>query len=566
MDVIIAMGEGLAILFEKTISGNDSWHFVLSAAILLVGFLVLEVLWRRVLRRIEQIQEVKLVKRWRAYLSSFAPAIRLLVTVFLIHLAQMPLELPEGITFLLGGLKSFLLAVAIILFVFQVIQALDLFFQTTVLRVVGDESEEAIPEVDASTERSLRNLKSILRIAGIVGASIFFVFTQKQFFPEWIWDSSWWRYGALAAVYAVIFVGGRMFLDFLRTLTSSLKDAADQVQLGLVIQSSLWPIRLLLLAIALYMTRELMVFPEGLDAFIEPTIGVLTALVFLVFFYKLLDVVEFELIRFVKRDDNELDMNFVQMARIILKVLVVTFGFIYLTQAATGQPMTSLLAGLGIGGLAVALAAQDPLKNLFGSIVLMMDKPFVVGDWIQVDGNHVIVEEIGFRTTKVRAFTGQLLYIPNQHMAGITIENMKKRPFVRRNMNITITYDTPPDKVEKAVQLIRDILTDRPELHPDYPVRVHFNEFNDASLNIIVSYWYKENDHWAAIEFGERVNLGIMRAFEKEGIEFAFPTTTTYLAQDDRRPLSIALKDGGRPPEEDSLKRDGEEQTGRGDS
>ncbi|MBU1570515.1 MAG: mechanosensitive ion channel family protein [Proteobacteria bacterium] len=115
------------------------------------------------------------------------------------------------------------------------------------------------------------------------------------------------------------------------------------------------------------------------------------------------------------------------------------------------------------------------------------------------------------------------------------------RPFIRRTSNITVTYDTPPGKVERAVSIIKEILADHEGMLPDYPPRVFFDEFNEVSLNILMIYWYSPPDYWAFKAFCEKVNLKIMRAFEAEGIEFAFPTTTTYLAQDNKRPLHIDL-------------------------
>jgi len=281
--------------------------------------------------------------------------------------------------------------------------------------------------------------------------------------------------------------------------------------------------------------------PLSVDKIAETLVNVLGTIVIVLFLYRLLDVVEYELTKFVRRDDNEFDMNLVQMVRVVAKVLIFIFGIIYLLKAATGKPMTTLLAGLGIGGLAVALAAQDTLKNLFGSFMLMIDKPFIVGDWVYVDGTHATVEEIGLRSTRIRTFAGHVIAIPNEKMASMSIENVQLRPYIRRKTSITVTYDTPPDKVEKAVSLIKDILTDRPELEPERPPKVHFDEFNDTSLNILMVYWFKQNDYWASVAFNEIVNFQIMRAFEAEGIEFAFPTTTTYLAQDDRRPLNISI-------------------------
>jgi MscS family membrane protein len=171
----------------------------------------------------------------------------------------------------------------------------------------------------------------------------------------------------------------------------------------------------------------------------------------------------------------------------------------------------------------------------------MLDKPFRVGQRITVDGHEGTVEEIGFRSTRVRTLTGHLVTIPNEKMAGGNIENIAQRPSIRRKTNITITYDTPPARVEKAVNIIRDILDNHEGMHPDFPPRIYFNEFNDTSLNILMMYWYHPPDYWSFIAFNEKVNFQIMRAYEKENIEFAFPTTTAYLAQDDRRPLHISL-------------------------
>jgi MscS family membrane protein len=189
--------------------------------------------------------------------------------------------------------------------------------------------------------------------------------------------------------------------------------------------------------------------------------------------------------------------------------------------------------------LALALAAQDTLKNFFGSIMIMLDKPFVVGQRVTSGGIDGTVEDIGFRSTRVRTLTGHLVTIPNEKLATDSVENIGRRPSIRRLANITITYDTPPEKVEKAVSIIREILDNHEGMDPDFPPWVYFNEFNDTSLNILMLYWYFPPDYKAYLEFTERVNLEMMRRFEAEGIEFAFPTTTTYLAQDNRRPLNI---------------------------
>jgi len=518
-------------LLENVKSGNDPWQFIVSLAILIFGFFLLELLWRHFNKRIQPVLETKGIKTWLPYFSGFLPAFRLAAAALLLRATEVPLAIPPPLLLLLHALESFLFAIASILFVFQIVRFFDIF-----------------PALqDKISEPFLKRFRSTLRIAALVIAAILFMYSQQHLFPEWLWTSSWWLYVFLALVYAIIYVGGRFLTSFLGTLTVALRDKDEKARLRLLLNATLWPIRLLLLAIAIYATQEILKLPATTDRIIEMMTNVVGTLVIVIFLYQMLDVVEYEVTKFVKRDDNEFDMNFVQMVRIVSKVLIVLVGSIYLLKAATGKPMTTLLAGLGIGGLAVALAAQDTLKNLFGSFMIMMDKPFKVGDRVVAEGFDGYVEEIGFRSTRLRSLTGHLISMPNEKVASVSIENIGMRHSIRRYSNITITYDTPVEKVERAVSIIKEILKDHEGMDPDHPPKVYFNDFNDVSLNIAMFYWFHPPDYWEAMRFSEEVNLRIMRAFEAEGIEFAFPTTTTYLAQDDRRPLTISLsKDPNR--------------------
>lgn len=230
----------------------------------------------------------------------------------------------------------------------------------------------------------------------------------------------------------------------------------------------------------------------------------------------------------------------VQPVRKIAKGVIVLFAAL-LWLDNIGFNVSTLLAGLGVGGIAVALAAQDTLKNFLGSVMILLDKPYRVGQRVTVKGHDGVVEDIGLRSTKIRLLTGHQATVPNDQMANIDIENIGRRPHIRRLTNITITYDTPPEKIEKAVNIIETILDNHEGMKPDFPPRVYFNEFNPDSLNILVLYWYHPPDYWSFLAFSQGVNLQIMREFEKEGIQFAFPTSTTYLTQDDDQPLHISL-------------------------
>ncbi|HDL77399.1 MAG TPA: mechanosensitive ion channel family protein [Lentisphaerae bacterium] len=265
--------------------------------------------------------------------------------------------------------------------------------------------------------------------------------------------------------------------------------------------------------------------------------------------FHLVDVIDFGLGRLAAKTRSRLDDMMVPMVRKSLRITIVILVLVQIAQTLSDKPLTSIIAGLGVGGLAVALAAQETLKNFFGSLVIFADKPFELGDRIVVDGFDGPVEEVGFRSTRIRTLDGHLVTIPNGELANKTIQNIGKRPYIRRVANITITYDTPPEKVQRAVDIIKEILKDHEGMHPDLPPRVFFNEFNDASLNILVIYWYHPPDYWAFQQFNERVNMEILRRFNAEGIEFAFPTQTLYLAGDPKRPLAVGSYAVAQTPE-----------------
>jgi MscS family membrane protein len=308
-----------------------------------------------------------------------------------------------------------------------------------------------------------------------------------------------------------------------------------------VLKSAIWPARLLFAALMLLVATEILALPPLLEKTAKLTEGIITTCATVIFLYSLVDVAVYQITEYAGRKETQLDLSFVQMFRIIARVFVIVFGTVYLIQVVFGKPMSTILAGLGIGGLAVALAAQDTLKNFFGSVMIMLDKPFGIGQLVQVEDFKGTVEKIGFRSTRIRTLEGHLVTIPNEKIALSNIKNIDERPYIRRTANITITYDTPPDKVMRAVAIIKEILADHEGMPPEYPPKVFFDEFNDVSLNIIMIYWYSPPDYWEFKAFSEKVNLKIMRAFEAEGIEFAFPTTTAYLAHDAKRPLHINL-------------------------
>ena len=193
-----------------------------------------------------------------------------------------------------------------------------------------------------------------------------------------------------------------------------------------------------------------------------------------------------------------------------------------------GIPIATLLASAGIGGVALALGAQDSLKTVFATITIMADKPCRVGDRIVADRFDGFVEDIGLRSTKLRLLNGHVVTLPNGLLANQEVENIARRTSIRRNAEIHIPLDTPCERVEKAVAIIREKLTDHEGMDPELPPRVFFDEFGPEIFRIRFIYWYSPPDYWDFKAFGEKLNFEIFRAFEAEGIQFSLPLRHSY--------------------------------------
>ncbi len=280
---------------------------------------------------------------------------------------------------------------------------------------------------------------------------------------------------------------------------------------------------------------------ESIASVFQTAIAILFVLAIGRLGYAMIDVVDSRMRDLALNQKSSVSDMLAFLVSRMLKITVVILILLQVVTILVGKPLTSVVAGLGIGGLAFALAAQDTLKNFFGSLALFTDKPFQIGERVLIDGHDGPVEDVGLRSTRIRTLDGHLVTIPNGELARMTVQNIGKRPYIRRLFNIGITYDTPPEKVEKAVSIIKDILRDHEGMKPDFPPRVFFNEFNSDSLNILVIYWYHPPEYWDFMQFSEKVNFEILNRFNSEGIDFAFPTQTLYLAGDEKRPLNIDL-------------------------
>ena len=310
------------------------------------------------------------------------------------------------------------------------------------------------------------------------------------------------------------------------------------------------PASLAILAIGIMVGLEFIQLDKAIDDLANRILMFLFILSVGWFLFNLVDVIDVAMRRLTAQTETKLDDMIVPLIRKTLRIfLVIVFTFV-VAQNIFGLNITSWLAGLGIAGLAVSLAAQDSVKNLFGSITIFFDKPFMLGDFIVFENHKGLVEEIGFRSTRLRLLTGHLVSIPNMKFIDNSVENISARPYIRREMNVTITYDTPPDRIERGVEILRDILNDPQVVEQGrfdiekFPPRIAFNELNADSLNIRAYYWYQiagepDRGFFTFLDHSQLVNMKLFHTYGKAGIDFAFPTQTLHLAGDSNRKLDI---------------------------
>ena len=364
---------------------------------------------------------------------------------------------------------------------------------------------------------------------------------MEELFQYQIMGNSLWRLLALFGIILVSLFLGKVAKSLLAGAGRKL-EARNKEFMAITVQAVSRGVVFLMAAAGISLGLPILKL-SGWVAEVSDTVSALLLIVGIGYFLNwLVDIPTTWFGRLAGRTETRLDDMLIPVIRKSLRITVVILVLVQVAQILSDKPITSIIAGLGIGGLAFALAAQDTVKNFFGSVVLFVDKPFEMGDRIVVDGEDGPVEEVGLRSTKIRTFDGHLVTIPNGQLANKMIRNIGKRPYIRRVANITITYDTPPEKVERAEEIIKEILDNHEGMHPDFPPRVYFSEFNADSLNILVIYWYHPPDYWAYMSFSERFNKEVFRRFNEEGIEFAFPTQTVYLAGDDKRPITIGVE------------------------
>lgn len=286
------------------------------------------------------------------------------------------------------------------------------------------------------------------------------------------------------------------------------------------------PLAWLIITIFWFASGDLLEFTGKMELYYNHILRGLFAIYFIRLLYYAVDAIGSVLMEVARGTESTYDDQLVPFAAKSLKTLVVILGVLIVLQSF-GLNVMSLLAGLGLGGLALALAAQDTAANLFGSITILVDHPFKVGDWIKIKDMEGTVEDIGFRSTRIRTFYNSVIAIPNAMMAKETIDNMGIRPYRRVRQVLGLTYETPPEKIEQFCDQIRYMIKQHPKVNPDTVV-VNFNNYGASSLDVLVVFHLQVFSGAEELEYQQTIFVEILNTAATMKIDFAYPTQTVY--------------------------------------
>ena len=309
-----------------------------------------------------------------------------------------------------------------------------------------------------------------------------------------------------------------IFSNVIRRLTSKTKTNLDDV----LIDKLEKPLTYLVLILGYWISIHYLVFKEEVEIVLENVAYFLLVIDVTAILSRIVDALISEVIMpITEKSDSSFDNQLIPVIQKGVRSIIWILGII-IGLDNIGFDITAMIAGLGIGGLALALAAQDSVKNIFAGIMIFLDKPFRIKDRIKVDGFDGIVEEVGLRSTRLRTLEGRIVTIPNSRFTDNSVTNVTSQPTLKVKLNLGLTYDTDENQMQKAIDILEDIVKDQEAITDDYAAG--FNGFGDFSLNILFIYYVKPDSHW--LDTQTLVNKEILRRFNKEGLEFAFPTQT----------------------------------------
>ncbi|MFT6981243.1 MAG: MscS family membrane protein [Crocinitomicaceae bacterium] len=365
---------------------------------------------------------------------------------------------------------------------------------------------------------------------------LFKLLSTTEQLPGWIksWAPNWslekWGQNSIMSVFmsvgiliSALIVGHVLYWaigTFVKKITAKTKTGLDDILVDKLEEPVVYGIVIL----GFYWGFSRLHFTDSVDSFFANVFMIIFILNVTWLIVRVVDsLIEEYVVPIVEKSDSDLDDQLLPVLRKTIKAVLWVFGVV-IALSNSGFDVGALIAGLGIGGLALALAAQDTVKNIFGGLMIFLDKPFQIKERIKVNGMDGFVEEIGVRSTRVRTLEGRLITIPNSQFSDNAVENISKEPTRKVVVNLGLTYETDPDKMTLAMDILKDIVAKNPKLMDD--VLVSFNSWGDFSMGILFIYWIISPDD--ILEAQTEVNMAILRQFNAAGLDFAYPTALQY--------------------------------------
>jgi small-conductance mechanosensitive channel len=326
-----------------------------------------------------------------------------------------------------------------------------------------------------------------------------------------------------------VFILAILVLKIFKTLgIRKLKKLAEKTKVEFddliikIIESIGWPLYLIL---ALYLAFQALTLPSVIGRIVSYLLLIVVTYYLIKSIQELIDFIRQRVVTKRKEEDKNFEPHTIKLLADILKVVVWLIALVIVLQNL-GYNISALIAGLGIGGIAIAFALQNILTDIFASFSIYFDKPFQIGDFIIIGSDMGVVKKIGIKSTRIQTLQGQELIVSNKELTEIRINNYKKMEKRRVVFGFGVEYSTQGEKLKKIPDIIKGIF-DKIEL-ADLD-RVHFKNFGDFSLNFEVVYYMKISDYNKYMDTQQEINLALKEAFERENIVFAFPTQMIYL-------------------------------------
>ncbi|GAA0878008.1 hypothetical protein GCM10009119_09760 [Algoriphagus jejuensis] len=283
-----------------------------------------------------------------------------------------------------------------------------------------------------------------------------------------------------------------------------------------------------LIVVVLSLLMRVLQLPAEIWSWIVIIFNTLKPFLITVIFYRIVDIIAAYFSHLATKTSSTLDDQLVPLIRKTLKAMVILVGTLFILRDGLNFDIIPFLTGLSIGGVAIALAAQDTIKNFFGSVMIFIDKPFQVGDWVTSGDIDGTVEEVGFRSTRIRTFRNSVMYVPNGKIADSVVDNHGLRQYRRFFTTLTITYDTPPELIDQFVKGLREIVLAHPDTRKDY-FNIYFNSLSSFSQDIMFYIFFEVPGWPQELNARHEVLLQIVKLANALGVRFAFPTQTLHM-------------------------------------